>query len=132
VRHTYTRGGTFTATVTATDPDGASDSAEVRITVGDPPGNQAPTVQAAADPGSGTAPLRVTFTSVAHDPDGDPLMTVWDFGDGAQAGGSRAVHRYTQPGTYTAKVTVTDSHGASATDEVQVTVRARGAAAASG
>ena len=106
--YTYWAPGTYTATVTAIDGDGAFDTAEVVIVVGDPPGNVAPEVAAAAAPRSGSAPLRVSFTSVSHDADGDQLTTVWDFGDGQQAGGENIAHTYRTPGTYTATVTVDD------------------------
>jgi phage baseplate assembly protein gpV len=121
-RHTYMEPGTYTATVTATDRDGAFETAEVTVEVGDPPGNLPPTVQAAATPRSGAAPLRVRFTSAATDPDGDRVSTVWDFGDGGQAGGPRATHTYTAPGSYTATVTVTDPSGSTDTDSVLITV----------
>jgi cytochrome c len=121
-RHTYSAAGTYTATVTASDPDGATGTAEVEVVVGDPPGNQAPSVQAGADPNGGAAPLTVRFTSAGSDPDGDALLYVWSFGDGGQAGGRNATHTYTAPGTYTATVTVTDPDGATGTDSVQVTV----------
>jgi hypothetical protein len=81
-------------------------------------------VQALADPKTGTAPLRVRFTSAASDPDGDQLKSVWDFGDGGKAGGTNANHTYTTPGTYNAKVTVTDPGGKSASATVQVVVKA--------
>ena len=51
-------------------------------------------------------------------------MYVWDFGDGGQAGGRTATHIYTTPGTYTAKVTVTDNKGATGTATVQIVVDA--------
>jgi PKD repeat protein len=122
--HTYTAGGTYTAEVTVTDPGGLTGTATVSITVGNPPGNQAPTVQAAADPVNGTAPLTVRFTSSGRDPEGGSLMYVWEFGDGGQAGGRNASHTYTTPGTYTAKVTVTDAKGATGSATVQVVVAA--------
>jgi cytochrome c len=128
MRHTYTAGGTYTAVVTATDPDGATGTATVQIVVGNPPGNQAPTVQAAADPSSGTAPLRVRFSSAGRDPEGKQLMYVWEFGDGAMAGGRNAAHTYRQPGTYAAKVTVTDPQGATGSATVTVVVTAPAAA----
>ena len=125
--HVYAAGGTYTARVTVTDEGGLSASATVAVTVGNPPGNQAPTVQAGADPGSGTAPVTVRFTSSARDPEGQGLLYVWEFGDGGMAGGGTATHTYTTPGTYDAKVTVTDPHGATGTATVRVVV---GAAAA--
>ncbi len=120
--HTYTAGGTYTAKVTVTDEGGLTATATVPVTVGNPPGNQAPTVQAAADPVSGTAPLTVRFSSAGRDPEGQGLMYVWEFGDGGQAGGRTATHTYTAPGTYDAKVTVTDPQGATGTATVRVTV----------
>jgi PKD repeat protein len=126
VRHTYLEPGTYKAKVQVTDAGGATvTSEEITITVTNPPGNAAPSVQALADPKTGTAPLAVTFTSASSDPDGDQLLSVWDFGDGVKAGGESATHTYTQPGTYNAKVTVTDPGGKSATATVQIVVKAK-------
>ena len=47
-RHTYTANGTYTATVTAKDSAGNTATDTVQIVVGNPAGNQAPTVQIAA------------------------------------------------------------------------------------
>jgi PKD repeat protein len=121
--HRYTEPGTYAATVTVTDAGGATGTDTVEVTVTGPPDNRAPTVQAAAAPRSGAAPLRVRFTSAARDPDGDRLMSVWSFGDGGRAGGRDATHVYTAPGTYTATVTVTDADGETGTDSVEIVVR---------
>jgi PKD repeat protein/type 1 glutamine amidotransferase len=121
-QHTYTKPGAYRAKVTVTDRKGAFGTAEVVVTVANPPGNVPPIVQAAATPRSGTAPLRVTFTSSAVDPDGDQVSTVWDFGDGVKAGGASIAHTYTQPGTYTATVTVKDPGGLTDTDSVTISV----------
>ena len=94
-----------------TDAPGNTATDTVEIVVGNPPANQAPTVQVAADPAGGTAPLKVNFSSAAHDPDGDALSTVWDFGDGGKAGGPKATHTFAAAGTYTVSVTVTDTAG---------------------
>ena len=132
VDHRYETAGEFTATVTVTDAEGANATDTVEITVEDPPANQPPTVSALADPGSGTAPLRVRLSSAPMDvEDGPDLLVVWDFGDGGRGAGQAVWHTYTAPGTYDATVTVTDRGGASATATVQVTVTgASGAQAA--
>nr|WP_168202636.1 ThuA domain-containing protein [Georgenia wutianyii] len=84
--------------------------------------NIAPTVEAQATPTSGEAPLEVTFTATASDPDGDDVTLAWDFGDGSTGEGAEVTHTYTEPGTYTATVTATDAGGASSTATVTVTV----------
>jgi PKD repeat protein len=122
VRHTYEDPGTYTATVTASDGRGGTGTAEVDVVVGDPPGNQAPTVEAVADPRSGSAPLTVRFSSSARDPDGDALLYDWTFGDGEGAGGEAATHTYAAAGTYTATITVTDARGATGSATVEVVV----------
>jgi glucose/arabinose dehydrogenase/PKD repeat protein len=86
------------------------------------PGNRSPLAGAGATPTSGQAPLPVQFSSTASsDPDGDALTYRWDFGDGSaessQAGPS---HTYTQNGTYTARLTVSDGRGL--TDSATVTI----------
>ena len=119
--HTYLEAGTYMAKVTVTDPDGGTGTAEVEVIVTDAP-NRPPTVRAAADPGSGDAPLDVRFSAEGTDPDGDALSYQWDFGDGGSAFGAQATHRYSAPGDYEATVTVTDPDGEEATATVQVTV----------
>jgi PKD repeat protein len=104
-----------------TDPDGSTGTAEVEIIVTEAP-NRPPTVRASADPLSGNAPLDVRFSAEGTDPDGDPLVYEWSFGDGASAFGAQATHRYLAAGNYTATVTATDPDGATATATVQVSV----------
>jgi cytochrome c len=121
--HTYLTPGSFTARVTVSDPAGASVSQTIAIAVSDPPGNRPPSVDAAAAPRSGHAPLDVVLTAEGTDPDGDALTYAWDFGDGsATAQGRRARHTYTHSGTFTARVTATDAAGATASDTVDVVV----------
>ena len=50
--------------------------------------NEGPSVQAAADPQTGNAPLTVSLTSSGSDPEGQTLVYSWDFGDGGRAFGS--------------------------------------------
>jgi len=123
-RHTYTRNGVYTAKVTVTDRGGLTGSDEVTVTVGNPSGGQPPTVQAAADPVTGTAPLKVNFSAAGSDPDGDAFTYAWAFGDGGAAGAAKVSHTYAAPGTYQAVVTVTDVGGKSSSASVTVTVTA--------
>lgn len=76
--------------------------------------NQAPV--ASFEVGSAAAGSAVTFDgSRAADPDGSILRYDWDFGDGNVLlnGGPRVSHVYARPGTYRARLAVTDNEGAS-------------------
>ena len=75
--------------------------------------NSRPTVTATAEPTQGEVPLTVQFTATGSDRDGDPLSYEWQFGDGASSTEQNPVHTYTEPGRYTARVTVTDPSGLS-------------------
>jgi len=81
------------------------------------PGNRGPIAQLNANPTSGTAPLSVSFNpNGSSDPDGDQLSYNWDFGDGTPNSAARAPsHTYSASGIYTARLTVSDGRGRSAT-----------------
>jgi PKD repeat protein/glucose/arabinose dehydrogenase len=88
--------------------------------------NQPPTAAATATPTSGSAPLTVNFNgSASSDPNGDALTYAWDLdGDGAfdDATASQPTYTYTQQGSYTATLRVTDPGGLSDTDAVVISV----------
>ena len=124
VKHMY-QPGTFTATVTVTDDQGATAAAETAITVAKPaPGqNQKPTALVKTTPTKGQAPLEVMFDAAASsDPDGKIASFAWDFGDGKAGSGVQVSHTYKTVGVFTATVTVTDNQGAIAAAEAVVTV----------
>jgi PKD repeat protein/glucose/arabinose dehydrogenase len=89
--------------------------------------NQNPVAKATASPTTGPAPLTVTFDgSGSSDPDPeDPITYAWDLdGDGSfdDSTQARDTYTYTETGSYTAMLKVTDSHGASDTDSVTISV----------
>ena len=89
--------------------------------------NQPPNAVATASPTSGSAPLTVSFNGAgSSDPNpGDVLSYAWDLDGDTQFDDSTAVqptYTYTADGTYTARLRVTDNHGASDTDAVTITV----------
>src|SRR6266513_2485713 len=87
------------------------------------PVNQSPVARATATPGSGPAPLVVTFDgSSSSDPDGVIASYAWTFGDGGSAAGQTANHTYQTAGSYSARLTVTDNQGATNTTTLSIVV----------
>lgn len=85
-------------------------------------GNGTPNAVATADKTTGAAPLTVNFTgSASTDPDGDTLTYSWTFGDGDTSTAANPSHTYTQPGTFTATLTVDDGRGKTASKSIQIT-----------
>jgi DNA-binding beta-propeller fold protein YncE len=78
--------------------------------------NQAPMASFEAAPGSAGSATQFDASGAA-DPDGTIVRYDWDFGDGTRLpdGGPSPQHVYTQPGTYTVTLVVTDNEGASTT-----------------
>jgi PKD repeat protein len=121
--HTFAA-GTWTVRLTVTDNQGATGSASAVVTVTAP--NQAPVAVFTVLPNSGIAPLPVTASGAgSFDPDGSIASYRFDFGDGTVAGPlvlATTAHIYSA-GTWTARLTVTDNRGATATASVVVTVQ---------
>ncbi|PLX24430.1 MAG: hypothetical protein C0600_13060, partial [Ignavibacteria bacterium] len=90
--------------------------------------NIPPIASANAAPTSGTAPLLVSFDgSGSSDPDGTITGYVWDFGDGIGSSTQMSPsYTYTNAGTYTAQLTVTDDTYATGVDDVTITVTSSG------
>ncbi len=75
--------------------------------------NQLPVARFNTTPATGIAPELISFSGLtSSDPDGDAISSYdWEFGDGSVATGSIVTHQYNSAGTFTAKLTVTDSKG---------------------
>ncbi len=122
--HTYTVNGTYTAKLTVTDNGGISTHKTTTVKV-----FLAPTCTLSAAPSSGNAPLEVTFTMTASDLDGAIASWRLDVNDDGtaeySASGAPSEYRtwtYDAGGVYTARLTVTDNDGASASRTASVTV----------
>ncbi|WP_299538358.1 ThuA domain-containing protein [uncultured Streptomyces sp.] len=84
---------------------------------------RSPIAEASANKTSGTAPLKVKFSSAGTaDGDGDALTYSWDFGDGGTSTAADPTYTYKKNGTYTATVTATDPDGRTGSASVHVTV----------
>jgi PKD repeat protein len=84
--------------------------------------SQPPVAALSANPASGVAPLAVSFSaSGSYDPDGTIASYEWNFGDGsAPAYGVTANRTYSNVGSYTATLKVTDNSGLTATRIVTI------------
>lgn len=118
--HMYASAGTFLVTLTVADAVGFSDTTSQFIPVATTPHLVAcftfsPTTVL---PGES-----VTFdASCSTNPAGDIAAYLWDFGDGTLGTGVLVTHAYSDAGTYTVTLTVTDSIGFSDTTSDVITV----------
>ena len=115
------RPGTYAAKVTVSDGRGGSGTATLNVVVTQ--ANRDPSVVAARTPtGDVTTGTAIAFTATGTDPDGDPLTYAWDFGDSTTSSAQNPSHAYLAAGSYTARVTVSDGRGGTASDTVGITV----------
>lgn len=77
-------------------------------------------------PASSEAPLEVVFDARASSRGpgvADDLSYTWSFGDGAVAEGARVTHRYSEPGSYVALLSLRNTAGEAHADTVRVQVQ---------
>jgi PKD repeat protein len=115
-QHTYESAGDYLVTLTVTDDRGgtATNSQQVSVVA-----NQLPS---ASFTSSKTYLELAVDATASADPDGTIAGYAWDFGDGSTATGSTAQHTYSEAGTYTVKLTVTDNGQATDTTSTPITV----------
>jgi len=83
---------------------------------------QPPVAVARATPAHGPGDLDVLLSGAeSSDPDGQELVYAWDLGDGATYTQREFLHTFVGAQDYVARLTVTDSSGLSASDEVRIT-----------
>jgi PKD repeat protein len=120
--HVYAAAGSFKVKLTVTDATGASGSSTQTLAVLDePPGAAFAATPAVPIPGQ-----PVAFDGMgSSDRDGTIASYAWDFGDGVTGAGAKPTHAYQSAGSYTVRLTVTDSSGQKATVSRPVTVYAQ-------
>ncbi len=121
--HFYLTTGAKTVTVSVSDGKGGSASATMSVTI---QSNRNPSIQSAtvASPSAGLAPLVVQFTGAATDFDGHTVSYSWDLdGDGVfETTEQNPTRTYSQPGTYSPVLRVTDPFGGASTRTLPITV----------
>ncbi len=119
-QHTFGTFGGYTVGLTVTDSDGLTNttSADVHVFA-------APFASFTISPPSPRAGQSVTLNgSASSDADGTIARYEWDFGDGATGSGPIAEHAFSAGGSYLIVLTVTDSHGFTATMTITLPVAA--------
>ncbi len=113
--HAYSNAGTYTATLTVTDSARKTTQSTAQVTV------VPPLVAIANGPYSGTVNVPITFAGSASGGT-PPYSYSWNFGDGSSSSLQNPTHAYSNAGTYTATLTVTDSARRTAQITAQVTI----------
>jgi endo-1,3-1,4-beta-glycanase ExoK len=85
-----------------------------------------PRVNISLNPASGVAPLNVTFTANVTLVTGFITSYKWAFGDGQTSSDALPSHVYENPGSYNAKVTISDNLGNVVSAAALVSVRGSG------
>ncbi|AKB51994.1 Chitin binding protein [Methanosarcina barkeri str. Wiesmoor] len=102
--HKYSKAGTYTVNLTVKNAKGKNTVTKTEyikvITK--------PVANFSANPTSGKAPLKVTFTDTST---GIPAKWRWDFGDGSKSFHQNPIHKYSKAGTYTVNLTVKNVKG---------------------
>lgn len=131
ISHTYNSPGGYSVVLMVSDNDEASANDTESVNVGST--NNPPNCTLSANPNSGTAPLMVTFSISANDPDGSVTTWVLDAdGNGSTdysgSGNppSTQSHTYETPGNYTAVLMISDNDDATASDTAAISVSASG------
>ncbi len=120
--HTYANAGTYTVTLTLTDGDNETATATTIATITNA---SQPPVANPGGPYTGTIGQAIAFNgSGSTDQNNLPLTYAWDFGDGSTGSQAMPVHTYGAAGSYTVKLTVSDSSGLSASASTTATITA--------
>jgi FOG: PKD repeat len=77
----------------------------------------APVASFTVDNTTGTGSLTAHFTDTSTN---NPTSWSWDFGDGTTSADKNPTHTYSTPGTYTVKLTATNSGGSSSTTQTNL------------
>lgn len=136
--HTFTGYGTYVVTLTVTDTVGASSTTTALVTVRRPP---TASISATYSPDSeptllpctgnavscsvndGTGEGFVNFMGSGTAPDGSIVSYEWDFGDSSPVSSAQSpTHHFTDYGTYTVTLTVTDDANSRGVDTFTVKV----------
>ena len=119
VTHQFANNGVYTVTLTVTDGDGGETTETLEVTVN----NVAPVISELIGDTNINEGDVANFNAEAIDSGNDTLTYTWDFGDESELViGQNVTHTFTNNGTYTVTLTVTDGDGGETTDTLEVIV----------
>jgi PKD repeat protein len=118
--HNYEEAGTFTVTLVVADDEGATGTISKEITVHE---NLRPTASFTCSVTEPHAGENLQFTDTSEALDGSIVSWHWEFGDGETSTEQNPIHKYTETGTFTLQLMVTDDKGATATISQSIEVK---------
>jgi PKD repeat protein len=120
ITHTYSSTATYVVNLVVTDSAGRIGSHNATVTVIS--GNPEPLLT--ASPNSGTHPLLINFSSAGSKLYNGATVSsyAWDFGDGGTSTLANPSHTFSSAGTFTVRLTITDSKSRSGTATITVTI----------
>ena len=106
-KHVYTDNGEYIAILSVIDDDGGIAIDTCKVTVN----NVKPVAMFLVTPSTGDVNTEFKFSSTSFDTDGVIASFHWDFDDGTTSDQAETTHQYTESGTYTVSLVVTDDDG---------------------
>ncbi len=116
--HKYTEKKTYTVTLTVIDERDALNTLLKDLKIVNAP----PVVNFSYEPAYPADGETINFTDNSYDADGNIVNWTWDFGDGNISYERNASHNFSQSGTYSISLTVTDNDGASSRKVCNITI----------
>lgn len=105
-QHTYSVPGLYTVSLMASNSHTSDWEIKNNFISVEPGGT--PTARFEASHFIGIAPMKVQFNDTS---DGNPVLWMWDFGDGTTSSLQNPLHTYKEPGFYTVSFTASNSVG---------------------
>ena len=117
ISHKFEKVGIWPVTLTITDNDGLTETADIKIAVT----NSTPTAVIIPSKVSGIAPVVINFD--ASDSSGDITNYSWNFGDGKKDSGMNIKHTFENAGTFKVVLTITDAQRQVSTADVSISIK---------